>query len=93
MADYVDAPEALVVEAVFEDARTAIGNRLEMRFQRFGRLLTPLLTWQIRPLLGFDPSTLSPVRAAAGLKLRSSSCMAQTISALVHRKRRQSMQR
>jgi len=68
MADYVDPPEALVVEGVFADAGTAIGNRLEMRFGRLGRLLTPLLTWQIRPLLGVDPATLSPVRAAASVE-------------------------
>ena len=65
MADYAEPPEALVVEAVFSDAETAIGNRLEMRFGRLGLLLTPLLSWQIRPLLGIDPETLSTVPAAA----------------------------
>lgn len=64
MADYAVPPEALVVEAVFADAETAIGNRLEMRLGRLGRLLTPLLAWQIQPALGIDPASLSPARAA-----------------------------
>jgi len=68
MADYAYPPEALVVEAVFADAETAIGNRLEMRFGRIGRMLTPLLTWQMQPSLGIDPATLSPVRAAASVE-------------------------
>ena len=65
MADYAEPPEAFVVEAVFADVETAIGNRLDIRFGRGGRLLSPLLTWQIEPLLGVDVETLSPVRSAA----------------------------
>jgi pimeloyl-ACP methyl ester carboxylesterase len=68
MADYPEPPEALVVEGVFADAKTAIANRLEMRFGRLGRLLTPLLSCQIQPMLGIDPASLSPVRAAANIK-------------------------
>ena len=64
MADYGSPPQAMVVEAVFADVETGVGNRLEMRFGRHGRLLSPLLTWQIRPFLGIDVDTLSPVRAA-----------------------------
>lgn len=64
MADYVNQPEAMVVEAVFADAETGVGNRLDMRFGRNGRLLTPLLTWQIQPLLGIDADRLNTVRAA-----------------------------
>jgi len=67
MADYADPPEALVVEALFADAKTAVRNRLEMRLGGLGRTLTPLLTWQIQPTLGIDPATLSPVRAAASV--------------------------
>ncbi len=65
MADYIEPPEALVVEAVFADAETGIANRLDMRFGPAGRMLTPLFTWQIRPFLGIDAATLSPVQAAA----------------------------
>jgi uncharacterized protein len=64
MADYGYPPEAMVVEAVFADVETAVGNRLEMRFGRLGSMLSPLLTWQIRPMLGIDVAALSPTRAA-----------------------------
>ncbi len=64
MADYDRPPEAMVVEAVFADAETAVGNRLEMRFGRYGRLLSPMLTWQIRLFLGIDEDRLNTVRAA-----------------------------
>jgi fermentation-respiration switch protein FrsA (DUF1100 family) len=65
LADYEVPPEAFVVEAVFADLTSAVGNRLEMRFGKTGRLLTPLLTCQFEPLAGIDPGTISPVRAIA----------------------------
>lgn len=64
MAHYENPPEAMVVEGVFADAETGVGNRLDMRFGHHGRLLTPLLTWQIQPLLGIDADRLNTVRAA-----------------------------
>ena len=64
LADYLNPPEAMVVEAVFADVDTAIANRFDMRLGSVGRLLSPLLTLQIRPFLGFDAATLSPVLAA-----------------------------
>jgi pimeloyl-ACP methyl ester carboxylesterase len=68
MADYIEPPEALIVESVFSDVEAGIGNRLEIRLGRVGRLLTPLLIWQIRPTLGIDAATLSPVHAAAEVR-------------------------
>jgi uncharacterized protein len=68
MADYIEPPEAFVVESVFADVVTGVGNRLEMRFGSGGRQLSPLLTWQIKPLLGIDVETLSPVRSAARIE-------------------------
>jgi fermentation-respiration switch protein FrsA (DUF1100 family) len=64
MAEYERPPEAMVVEAVFSDVETGVANRLEMRFGCPGRLLSPLLTWQIRPRLGINAKALSPARAA-----------------------------
>ncbi|MEZ5305422.1 MAG: alpha/beta fold hydrolase [Verrucomicrobiales bacterium] len=57
--------DALIVESVFSNVETATANRLEIRFGKAGRLLAPLLTWQIRPTLGVDPAELSPLAAAA----------------------------
>jgi esterase/lipase len=68
MATYEQPPEAMVVEAVFGDAEVAVGNRLDMRFGKFGRLLSPLLTWQIQPLLGIDLDRLNTVTAAAKVR-------------------------
>jgi pimeloyl-ACP methyl ester carboxylesterase len=68
MATYEQAPEAMVVEAVFGDAEVAVGNRLDMRFGECGRLLSPLLTWQIQPLLGIELDSINTVRAAAKVK-------------------------
>jgi len=68
MADYSVPPDAIVVESVFADAVTATANRLDMRFGPVGRWMTPLLTWQIQPMLGIDVATLSPVLAAAKVK-------------------------
>ena len=68
LAKYDDPPRAFVVESVFADVETAIGNRLTMRFGALGRLFTPLLSWQLRPRLGIQVDTLSPVHAIAGVR-------------------------
>ncbi len=56
------APDAAVLEAVFQDVPTAVGNRLQMRFGRAGRWFTPLLTAQVGPTLGVPLEDLSPLR-------------------------------
>ncbi len=67
MADYAEPPEAMVVEAVFADVPTGIRNRLEIRFGRPGRVLSPLLVAMVRPLVGIAPGRLDMVEAAAGV--------------------------
>jgi len=57
--------DALVLEAVYSDLETAIGNRLSIRMGQIGRMLTPLLSWQIEPRLGFKPSELAPIQQIA----------------------------
>lgn len=64
IADYEHPPEAMVLEAVFADIETSIANRLEIRFGRLGRRLTPLATWPMKPLFDIDVSQLNSVRAA-----------------------------
>jgi len=59
---------AFVVESVFADVETAIDNRLTMRFGTPGRRFTPLLSWQLRPRLGTQADTLSPVHAISGVR-------------------------
>ena len=56
------AVDALVLEAVYPDIRRALGNRLDLRFGRKGRLLSPLLLAQMVPRLGVGPGSLRPVK-------------------------------
>jgi fermentation-respiration switch protein FrsA (DUF1100 family) len=60
LADPPLAADAMVLEAVFGAFDTAVGNRMVARLGAPGRWLVPLLTWQVRPRLGFDPATLAP---------------------------------
>lgn len=60
IASYKEPPDALIIESVFSDVATAAGNRLEMKLGKWSRFLHPLLTWQIKPLLGVSPNDLSP---------------------------------
>ncbi len=53
----------LILEAVFPDIETAVGNRLDIRFP-YASLATPLLTWQLGPRLGISAGDLSPMRSA-----------------------------
>lgn len=60
--------EALVLEAVYPDIRDAVRNRLRLRLGPAGGLLEPLLTLQVRPVLGIDPAALRPVEAIRRLQ-------------------------
>lgn len=55
--------DALIVESVYPDIKTAIGNRLASRLPG-GRLLTPLLSLQIKPRIGVSADELAPVQYA-----------------------------
>jgi uncharacterized protein len=62
--------DAMVLEAVYASFDDAVGNRVAMNLGGAGPLLapliTPLLTGQVKPRLGFDPDLLQPaVRIAA----------------------------
>lgn len=56
------AVSALVLEAVYSTIREAVANRIAIRFGEPGRLLAPLVLWQLEPRLGFAPETIAPVR-------------------------------
>ena len=53
--------DALILESVFADIRTAARNRLEKKFGETGRLLEPLLTLQIRIWLGISRDSIRPI--------------------------------
>ena len=60
LADPPLEADAMVLEAVYGSFDTAVGNRMAVRFGPLARYLTPLLTWQVKPRLGFDPDVLAP---------------------------------
>jgi uncharacterized protein len=61
--------DAMVLEAVFASFTMAVENRLVMRLGPPGRYLAPILTWQVRPRLGFDPDALQPAERIARLRM------------------------
>ena len=54
--------EAMVLESCYPTIHLAVANRLAMRLGLLGRLSTPLLTWQLKPRLGFGEDELCPIR-------------------------------
>ena len=59
---------ALVLEAVYSDIATAVGNRIEIRVGAWARHLAPLLLWQFEPRIGVDPALLAPVERIGAAK-------------------------
>jgi len=53
--------DAMVLEMVYPTINQAIGNRLAMRLGKAGKLMVPLLTWQLKPRLGVSASELRPI--------------------------------
>jgi len=60
LADPPLEADAMVLEAVYASFATAVANRIVVWLGPLGRYLTPLLTWQVEPRLGFDPAVLAP---------------------------------
>ncbi len=56
--------DAIIIESVFSDIRTAAKNRLEMRLGGFGDMLEPLLTAQMPIWLGLSSRSIRPVEWA-----------------------------
>ncbi len=59
--------DALVLEAVFGSFDEALGNRLATRFGPLSRRISPLLKYQVKPRLGFDPDILKPAERIANV--------------------------
>lgn len=60
--------DALVLESVYSTIEDATSNRLEARVGAFGRLMTPLLTYQIPLRLNISLNKLRPIDAIKNLK-------------------------
>ena len=53
--------QALVTESVYPTLDQAVADRLRMVLGSWGGYLTPLLTYQLKPRLGFSSSALRPI--------------------------------
>lgn len=60
--------DVLVLEAVYSSLEKAVENRIAIVLGDAGRFLSPLLLWQVKPRLGFDPDELSPVDRISRIK-------------------------
>ena len=60
--------DALVLESVYSSIKRAVSNRIKIRLGFIGQYLTPLLTWQIKFRLEFDPEKLTPIDHISGAK-------------------------
>jgi fermentation-respiration switch protein FrsA (DUF1100 family) len=61
--------DAMVLEAVYASFSRAVENRLVLQLGPAGRYLTTILTWQVKPRLGFDPNALQPAEHIARLRM------------------------
>lgn len=59
--------DAMVLEAVYTKFHEATANRIALRLGSAGRYLTPILLWQVKPRLGFDPYQLNPIEHIAAV--------------------------
>jgi fermentation-respiration switch protein FrsA (DUF1100 family) len=58
---------ALVLEAVYSTIHEAVANRMAIRFGGLGRLLAPLLLWQLERRIGVSPETVAPIRGIGNI--------------------------
>jgi fermentation-respiration switch protein FrsA (DUF1100 family) len=61
--------DAMILEAVYASFSRAVENRLTMRLGTMGRYLAPILVWQVKPRLGFDPEALQPAERISKLRM------------------------
>jgi len=54
--------DAMVVESCYPTIEQAIEDRMIVRFGKLGRLVPPLLTWQMEPRLGISVDDLRPIQ-------------------------------
>jgi len=59
---------AMVLEMVYPTIKQAVSDRLTMRLGRWSSVLTPLLTWQLKPRLGIDADALRPIDKVGNIR-------------------------
>lgn len=61
MSDVLTKADALILESVYPTLEEAVKNRIAMRIGNWGKYLSPLLTVQLKPRLGFSHHQLKPI--------------------------------
>lgn len=61
--------DALVLEMVYPTINQAIDDRLQSRFGKLGSALTPFLSWQLKPRLGFGAADLRPIDKVGSIRI------------------------
>lgn len=59
---------ALVLEAVYSTIHEAVANRIAIRLGEPGRLIAPLLLWQLEARLGVSPEAVAPIRGIRNIE-------------------------
>lgn len=61
MSDVLIKADAMVLESMYPTLRKAVENRIAMKIGGWGKFLSPLLTLQLTPRLGFSHHQLKPI--------------------------------
>jgi len=61
--------DAMVLEMVYPSIDQAVGDRLTVRFGKWSRAFTPLLTWQLKPRLGVSAAELRPIDKVGSIQV------------------------
>lgn len=61
--------DALILESVYPTIEEAISDRMTMRLGTVGTILTPLITYQLKPRVGVGPEELRPIIKAGEVPL------------------------
>lgn len=60
---------AMVLEMVYPTINQAVNNRLSTRLGSLSVILTPLLTWQLKPRLAVSSDALKPIDKVGGIRV------------------------
>ena len=61
--------QAMVLESMYPTIHDAVSDRIAHRLGDWARIMTPLLTWQLAPRLGFAAEALRPIDTVGSLTM------------------------
>ena len=61
--------DAMVLEMVYPTINQAVSNRVTARLGSWAGILTPCLTWQLKPRLGISSDALRPIDKVGGIRV------------------------